>query len=58
MPSEFSRVVEAGCDRSVGQPKGRPPFYCTSAPIITPVTSKFTFFIPTTTSHNGKILKG
>jgi hypothetical protein len=42
VPSELSRVVAAGCGRGVGQPKGRPPFYSESAPIITPVTSKFT----------------
>jgi hypothetical protein len=43
VPSELSRVVDAGRGRGVGQPKGQPPFYSTSAPIIAPVTSKFTF---------------
>jgi hypothetical protein len=28
---------------AVRQPKGQPPFYSTSAPIISPVVSKFTF---------------
>jgi hypothetical protein len=43
VPSELSHVVDADRGRGVGQPKDQPPFYSTSAPIIAPVTSKFTF---------------
>jgi hypothetical protein len=43
VPSELSRVVDADRGRGVGQPKGQSPFYSASAPIIAPVTGKFTF---------------
>jgi hypothetical protein len=43
VPSELSCVVDAERSRRVGQPKGQSPFYSASAPIITPVTGKFTF---------------
>jgi hypothetical protein len=58
VPSELSRVVDTDRGRGVGQPKGQPPFYSTSAPIIAPITSKFTFFALMTTSRNGKIFEG
>jgi hypothetical protein len=58
MPSELSCVSAAGRGRGVGQPKDRPPFYSKSAPIIAPVTSEFYRSASSTTSHNGKILKG
>jgi hypothetical protein len=43
MTSELSRVEGADRGRGVGQPKGQPPFYSASAPIIAPIASKFTF---------------
>jgi hypothetical protein len=43
VPSELSRVVDADRGRGVGQPRVQSPFYSSSAPIIAPVTSKFTF---------------
>jgi hypothetical protein len=43
VPSELSRVVDANRGHGVGQPRGQSPFYSSSAPIITLVTSKFTF---------------
>jgi hypothetical protein len=58
VPSELSRVVDAGCDRGVGQPKGRPPLYSTSAPIIAPVMSEYTFLPQRQPLTTAKLSKG
>jgi hypothetical protein len=44
VPSELSHVVDAGCSRGVGQPKGRPPFYSTSASIIASLQEDLPFY--------------